>query len=692
MSHELRTPLNSLLILARLLSENGEGNLTPKQVEYANTVYAAGKDLLSLINDVLDLAKIDSGTMLIEPREVSFHDLKSQIEQIFQQVALARQLDFQVQFDSHLPPTLYTDPKRLQQILKNLLANAFKFTEQGQVQLQVYVATGGWGQTQEQLNRADRVIAFAVRDTGIGIAANQQEAIFEAFQQADGTTSRKYDGTGLGLAISRKISQLLGGEIVLESELGRGSTFTLYLPQRERRGLEEEAGSGEREGSAREEKRDRGDRGERNAFLSSALSSSPPYSVSLPEPEIADDRHTIQPGDRVLLIIEDDVKFAKILLDIARSQGFKGVATTRGSVGLTLAKTLKPAAIMLDVQLPDLDGWMVLDQLKHNFETRHIPVHIMTVEEGRQRSLQLGAIAHLQKPISSDDLMRTLTDLRDFVERPVKNLLIVEDDERQRRSIVELIGEGDVQSLAVATGAAALEALQSDRFDCMVLDLGLPDIDGFTLIEQIKQNPELGYLPIIIYTGKQLTPQEETRLRQLSDTIIVKDVQSPERLLDETALFLHRLQENLPPPQRQMLEQSQQNDPILVGKQVLIIDDDVRNIFALTSLLERYQMQVRYAENGRDGMSLLQDNPNIDLVLMDIMMPEMDGYKATRAIRQIDRFSNLPIIALTAKAMQGDRDKCLEAGASDYITKPIDSEQLLSLLRVWLCCKWCWAN
>jgi CheY-like chemotaxis protein len=268
----------------------------------------------------------------------------------------------------------------------------------------------------------------------------------------------------------------------------------------------------------------------------------------------------------------------------------------------------------------------------------------------------------------------------------------VEDDERQRRSIVELIGEGDVQSLAVATGAAALEALQSDRFDCMVLDLGLPDIDGFTLIEQIKQNPELGYLPIIIYTGKQLTPQEETRLRQLSDTIIVKDVQSPERLLDETALFLHRLQENLPPPQRQMLEQSQQNDPILVGKQVLIIDDDVRNIFALTSLLERYQMQVRYAENGRDGMSLLQDNPNIDLVLMDIMMPEMDGYKATRAIRQIDRFSNLPIIALTAKAMQGDRDKCLEAGASDYITKPIDSEQLLSLLRVWLCCKWCWAN
>jgi len=415
-----------------------------------------------------------------------------------------------------------------------------------------------------------------------------------------------------------------------------------------------------------------------------ALPFSPPPTALLPEPELADDRDTIQADDRVLLIIEDDVKFAQILLDMARDQGFKGVITTRGAIGISLAKTFKPHAIMLDVQLPDLDGWMVLDQLKHNWETRHIPVHIMSVEEGRQRSLQLGAIAHLQKPISREDLSQTLTQIRDFVDRPVKNLLIIEDDERQRRSIVELIGNGDVQSTAVGTGAAALNLLKTERFDCIVLDLGLPDIDGFSLIEQIKQQPDLGYLPIIVYTGKQLTPQEETRLRQLSDTIIVKDVQSPERLLDETALFLHRLQENLPPPQRQMLQQSQQNDPILVGKTVLIVDDDVRNIFALTSLLERYQMEVLYAENGRDGLAVLQANPNVDLILMDIMMPEMDGYEAIEAIRRMEEFKMLPIVALTAKAMQGDRDKCLEAGASDYITKPVDTEQLLSLMRVWL--------
>lgn len=676
MSHELRTPLNSLLILARLLSENDEGNLTTKQVEYARTVYAAGTDLLSLINDVLDLAKIDSGTMAIEQSETSFSDLRAHLEQTFQAVAHSRNLEFHIQFDSQLPTKFYTDAKRLQQILKNLLANAFKFTEQGQVRLHVYVATSGWNPDQTRLHQADRVIAFAVSDTGIGIAPEKHEAIFEAFQQADGTTSRKYDGTGLGLSISRKIAQLLGGEIQLHSQLGRGSTFTLYLPQAQAS-----------PNSPAEMRREPGS-GVRNEMSVPLAPFSPPFSppspALLPEPEIADDRDIIQADDRVLLIVEDDLKFGKILLDMARDQGFKGVITTRGAIGISLAKTFKPHAIMLDVQLPDLDGWMVLDQLKHNWETRHIPVHIMSVEEGRQRSLQLGAIAHLQKPISREDLSQTLTQIRDFVDRPVKNLLIIEDDERQRHSIVELIGNGDVQSTAVGTGAGALELLKTDRFDCVVLDLGLPDIDGFSLIEQIKQQPDLGYLPIIIYTGKQLTPQEETRLRQLSDTIIIKDVQSPERLLDETALFLHRLQENLPASQRQMLQQSQQNDPILVGKTVLIVDDDVRNIFALTSLLERYQMQVLYAENGRDGLAVLQANPNVDLILMDIMMPEMDGYEATESIRQIEQFKLLPIVALTAKAMQGDRDKCLEAGASDYITKPVDTEQLLSLLRVWL--------
>jgi hypothetical protein len=399
---------------------------------------------------------------------------------------------------------------------------------------------------------------------------------------------------------------------------------------------------------------------------------------------VADDRATIQAGDRVLLIIEDDVNFAKILLDMARQQTFKGLVATCSQEGLAMAREFKLAAIMLDVRLPDMDGWTVLDRLKHDPATRHIPVHMMSVEEGLQRSLQLGAIAFLQKPANSEALSNALADIKQFIERPVKNLLVIEDDDVQRLSIVELIGNSDVSTTAVGTAAAALEALQSGHFDCIVLDLGLPDMSGFELIERIKQQPNLGYLPIIIYTGKELTQQEETQLRRISETIIVKDVRSPERLLDETALFLHRVQANLPAPQRQILEQLQQQDPILVGKKVLLVDDDVRNIFALTSLLEGYQMQVHYAENGRDGITLLRNNPDIDIVLMDVMMPEMDGYETMRAIRQVGEFRSLPIIALTAKAMKGDREKCIEAGASDYITKPVDMEQLLSLLRVWL--------
>lgn len=407
-------------------------------------------------------------------------------------------------------------------------------------------------------------------------------------------------------------------------------------------------------------------------------------SLLLTHQAIEDDREAIQPGERTLLIIEDDINFARILLELVRQHEFKGLVASRGDMGLAIAREFKPAAIMLDVRLPVMDGWTVLDRLKHDPNTRHIPVHMMSVEEGQQRSLQQGAIAYLQKPINSEALSQALNEIKAFVERPVKNLLVVEDDEIQRHSIVDLIGNSDVASIAVGTGAAALEALKSGHFDCVVLDLGLPDMSGFELIEQIKQQPHLGYLPIVVYTGKELTPQEETQLRRISDTIIIKDVRSPERLLDETALFLHRVQANLPAPKRQMLEQLQQNDPILAGKKVLIVDDDVRNIFALTSLLERYQMQVLYAENGRDGITMLQNHPDINIVLMDVMMPEMDGYETMRAIRQISSFKSLPTIALTAKAMKGDREKCIEAGASDYITKPVDTEQLLSLLRVWL--------
>ena len=668
MSHELRTPLNSLLILARLLSENNETNLTPKQVEYARTIYSSGNDLLALINDILDLAKIESGTMSVEIQEALFHDLQTQVERTFSSLAAERSLTFRLNFDSHLPRAIYTDVKRLQQVLKNLLSNAFKFTEQGYISLDVSVATQGWSSDQEILNRAEKAIAFAVSDTGIGIAPDKQQIIFEAFQQADGTTSRKFGGTGLGLSISREIARLLGGEIRLISQLGKGSTFTLYLPQYYLANVNAPTVSDNRKSIPTQQ---------------STINVEP---LLLTERAIEDDRETIVIGERTLLIIEDDLNFARILLDMARKEGFKGLVAARGDVGLAMAREYNPAAIMLDIRLPVIDGWTLLDRLKHDPSTRHIPIHIMTVDEGRQRCLQQGAIAYLQKPISSEALSDALSKIKEFVERPVKNLLVVEDDEIQQSSIVELIGNRDVTCTAVGTGKATLEALNRSHFDCLVLDLGLPDMSGFELIEQIKQQPNLGYLPIIVYTGKQLTSQEETELKRVSDTIIVKDARSPERLLDETALFLHRVQGNLPAPQQQMLEQVQQKDPVLVGKKVLIVDDDVRNIFALTSMLERYQMKIIHAENGRDGIAMLQNHTDTNIILMDIMMPEMDGYETMRNIRSANQFKTLPIIALTAKAMKGDREKCIKAGASDYITKPVDTQQLLSLLRVWLYC------
>jgi hypothetical protein len=651
MSHELRTPLNSLLILAKLLTDNTNGNLTEKQVEYSQTIYSAGTDLLSLINDILDLAKIESGTISLELHSLLLTELKESLQRTFQELAQEKGVNFVVEFSPDLPKTIYTDPKRLQQILKNLLSNAFKFTEQGEVRLKVDVATGGWSYYQEKLNQASSAIAFAVSDTGIGIAAEKQKLIFEAFQQADGSTSRKYGGTGLGLSISREIANLLGGEITLSSRLGEGSIFTLYIPE-------------ERE----EEKKEVEEVKIEELMLTSS---------------VPDDRNFIKPNSSVLLIIEDDVNFARILLDMAREAGFKCILAQNGNSGLALARQFQPLAILLDIQLPGMDGWTVLDILKHDTKTRHIPIHIMTVDEGRQRSLQQGAIAYLQKPVTVDNISEALTKIKGFVERRVKNLLVVEDDAIQRQSIVELIGDGDVATTAVATGAQALAAIQQQYFDCMVLDLGLPDMSGFELIKLIKQEPN-GDLPIIVYTGRDITKAQETELRRMAETIILKDVRSPERLLDETALFLHRIQANLPAPKQQILAQLQSSDPILTSKKVLIVDDDVRNIFALTSLLEGYQMQVLYAENGKDGISVLENNPDINIILMDIMMPEMDGYETTQLIRTNQQFKSLPIIALTAKAMQGDREKCIQAGASDYITKPVDTEQLISLLRVWL--------
>ena len=669
MSHELRTPLNSLLILSQQLAENPDKNLLPKQVEFASTIHASGSDLLNLINDILDLSKIESGTVAVETAEVLFADLQSDLERTFRHMADTKGFNFSIELASTLPRGLSTDTKRLQQVLKNLLSNAFKFTERGQVTLRIGLAHGGWSPEQDRLNGAKAVVAFSVQDTGIGIPADKQKIIFEAFQQADGSTSRKYGGTGLGLAISREIAHLLGGELRLVRSIpGEGSTFTLFVPQIYFAEDPKPVLPGDSGGSGAA--RPASDRSAREPAGHSA--------------EVDDDRGSLQPGDRIVLIAEDDVNFAKVLLETARARGFKGLVTTRGRTALAMAQEYKPDAITLDIQMPDLDGWAVLNRLKLDPTLRHIPVHIISVESDAHRAVERGAIGSLEKPATQEALQDTFVKMREFLEHGVRHLLLVEDDDVQRRHILDVIGNHDVHTTVVGTGAEALAALNAQHFDCMVLDLGLPDMTGFQVLESIHEISALRTLPVIIYTARDLTNEEETRLKKLAQTIIVKGVRSPERLLDETALFLHRVAAHLPGPKRQIIEQLYQADTGLTGKKVLVVDDDVRNVFALTSVLERQQMEVLSAENGRMAVEILNNTPDIHVVLMDVMMPDMDGYETMRTIRRITRFRSLPILALTAKAMKGDREKCLEAGASDYIAKPVNSQQLVSLLRVWL--------
>ncbi|HEX7313081.1 MAG TPA: response regulator, partial [Pyrinomonadaceae bacterium] len=689
MSHELRTPLNSMLILSRQLAENNEETLTAKQVQFAETINSSGADLLSLINDILDLSKIESGMMTVEAGEVSFDDVTAALSRSFQQVAQDKGLDFGVETVPGLPPTIHTDEKRLQQVLKNLLSNAIKFTEEGRVGLRVEVVEKKINFMHEGLNRADTVIAFEVTDTGIGIPSDKQKIIFEAFQQADGTTSRKYGGTGLGLSISREIARLLGGEIRVQSEPGEGSTFTLYLPRAYKAPVPGGPGGSSHGGDGGNLRGRDGGAGNGGGGLAARTAGAASSTLSFDEAEVSesirDDRGDMRPGERVLLIVEDDPGFAQILLDLAHEKGFKGLVATRGDVALGLARKYRPDAITLDIMLPDRDGWTVLDRLKHDAHTSHIPVHIISSGDAqRQRAIRMGAITQLQKPVSREQLASAFDDIATFVQRGVKRLLVVEDDDVQRMSIVELIGNGDVVTTAVASGGEALAALATGHFDCMVLDLKLPDMTGFELIERIQNEPGHSELPIIVYTGKELTEKEETQLRKVADAIIVKEVSSPERLLAETALFLHRVEANLPEPKRRVLEQMHRRDPVLAGKKVLVVDDDVRNIFALTSALESQNMVVVHAENGREAIEVLERTPGIRAILMDIMMPGMDGYETTAAIREMPQYKSLPIIALTAKAMKADRDRCIEAGASDYISKPLDIDQLLSLLRVWL--------
>jgi CheY-like chemotaxis protein/signal transduction histidine kinase len=693
MSHELRTPLNSLLILAKLLTENKDQNLTKKQVEFAQTIYSSGTDLLNLINDILDLSKVEAGKMEVHPIDISMSDVRDFVQRTFKPIAEQKGLEFTIDIDPQVPP-MYTDAQRLQQVLKNLLSNAFKFTERGGVTLVIHPAENSRRFATRTLDRSEGgVVAFEVRDTGVGIPKEKQQIIFESFQQADGTTSRRYGGTGLGLSISREMARLLGGEIRVDSTPGEGSTFTLFLPARipehavtqttePERSTRGEASRPVARGRGTEAARATAIQGDEGGGTTVAEAPAP---TRLPAPEVDDDRETVEPGDRVVLIIENDKTFAKILLDMAREKDFKGIVALDGESGLEIAHSFNPDAITLDIDMPGTDGWVVLDRLKHNPNTRHIPVHIITGIRERQHGLKAGAIAYLEKPVSREALEDSFNKIGQFIDQQVKRLLVVEDDPTQRQSMIELIAHEDVEITAVASADEALEKLRTMRFDCMVLDLGLSgDTDGFELLERVKSDPEMQELPIIIYTGKELSPQEETRLRKFAETIIVKDVKSPERLLDETALFLHRVEARLPEQKRRMLERLHNADAVFAQKHILIVDDDVRNIFSLTSVLEEHGMTVSFAENGRDAIEKLESTPGIDLVLMDVMMPEMDGYETTRAIREKPQFKSLPIIALTAKAMKGDREKCIAAGASDYITKPVDTDQLLSLMRVWL--------
>ncbi len=682
MSHELRTPLNSLLILANMMSENSDGNLTAKQVEMSSTIHASGSDLLALINDILDLSKIESGTITVDPGEVQFADLRYYVDQNFRHVADHKKLRFETRVAPELPRSIFTDSKRLQQVLKNLLSNAFKFTERGQVLLDMRVVSDGFSRDIDTLNVAEQVIAFSVTDTGIGIAPDKQKIIFEAFQQADGTTSRKYGGTGLGLSISREIARLLGGELRVSSELGRGTTFTLYLP----RVFDTPA-------SAAPPQR---------KIQVVDVSDSPRMAPQLATPPVLprgmpsvlldevhgdgmaalarqDDRDQITPEDRVLLVVEDDPAFARILLDAGRAAEFKVVVAPSGDVALSHVRRYKPSAVTLDLKLPDMDGWTVLDRLKHDETTRHIPASVISVAEARGRAMRMGAFDYLQKPLQSDALAVALRQLRSFTSEG-RRLLLVEDDAAQRQSLLDLIGPRDVEVTAVATASEALERMRDEHFHCMVLDLGLPDMGGLELLEQLG-DPAVRRFPVIVYTGRDLSTREQGELHRLAETVIVKDARSPERLLDEVSLHLHRRHDDMPDAQRAMLERFHQTVPALADKTVLVVNDDVRNIFAITSALERFQTRVIYADNGSDGLAILEKH-HVDAVLMDIMMPEMDGYEVIQRIRAVDKWKGLPIIAVTAKAMGADREKCILAGANDYIAKPVDMAHLLSLLRL----------
>ncbi len=664
MSHELRTPLNSLLILSKLLADNPNGALSDEQVKYARTIQSSGNDLLTLINDILDLSKIEAGHIQIQPEPLPLQRLANDIRQLFKPVADERKLDFEIEIAADCPYDIETDRQRLEQVLKNLLANAFKFTERGSVRL-VMTPVG------------DDRLALAVSDTGIGISAEQQESIFEAFRQADGTISRRYGGTGLGLSISRELARLLGGAITLRSQPGEGSTFTITVPMAYDPALV----------------------AARDIQPSPARAPSPsPVAAQAPAParpkraaertRLTDDREALNSTRRLLLVIEDDETFAAIVRDLSHEMGFQCLVAGTAEEALTLAREHKPSAVVLDVGLPDESGLTVLDRLKRDDQTRHIPIHVVSGADHSQTALSLGAIGYLVKPVKRDDLAEVLQSFQSRLTQTMRRVLIVEDDDVQREAVGKLLASRDVETVGVGTAAECLEQLGRQTFDCMVLDLSLPDATGFALLETLSSGGH-AFPPVIVYTGHDLSADDEQRLRRYSNSIIIKGAKSPERLLDEVSLFLHQVVAELPPEQQKMIQQARNRDAVLEGRRILIVEDDVRNVYSLSSVLEPRGAVVQIARNGQEALDALAGSAQdparaIDLVLMDVMMPVMDGLVATRQIRSDPQWAKLPIVMLTAKAMPDDQERCLEAGANDYMAKPIDVDKLLSLVRVWM--------
>ncbi len=656
MSHELRTPLNSSLILAKLLADNASGNLNDEQVRFAQTIYSAGNDLLHLINDILDISKVEAGKLELVPEEVPLRRMVEGLARTFEPLARQKALEFSVAIDPNVPAAITTDRQRVEQILKNLLSNAVKFTDKGRVTMTVGVTPEGW-------------VQFGVRDSGIGIAQDQQDKIFDAFHQADGTTSRRFGGTGLGLSISRDLTNLLGGNLSVSSQPGEGSLFTLSLPRNGAVAATPPAAPALHAAQP--------------AIAATPAPTAAPAPIE-PAASFADDRDLPAAGTRTVLVIEDEPEFARILFDLAHELDYRCLVGLSAGEGLALAASQKPDAVLLDIRLPDSSGLSVLQQLKDNPATRHIPVHIVSSMENGGEALHLGAIGYALKPTSREQLEEVFRKLQEKSSQKIKRVLLVEDDERQRESVVQLIADTDVEIRAVGMGGDALALLKEQIFDCMIIDLKLPDMQGGELLERMASEEVCSFPPVIVYTGRNLTRDEEAELLKYSRSIIIKGARSPERLLDEVTLFLHKVESELSSERQTMLKAVRGRDRVFEGRTILLVDDDVRNVFALTSALESRGAKVEVGRNGFEAIAKLDEVPGIDLVLMDVMMPGMDGLEATRRIRADGRFDRLPIIAITAKAMKDDQEQCLAAGANDYLAKPIDLSRLYSLLRVWM--------